>query len=97
MVASSTTAPPDAADAEHGCCAAASTLATSRSRLARISASWFRSGLGMKSTAPSSRACKVTSAPSCVKALTITTGARARPGAPAAPPDPRPPASRRPA
>ena len=30
-------------------CAAARTLATSRSRLARISLSWFRSGLGMKS------------------------------------------------
>src|ERR1700733_9280424 len=55
-------------------CAAASTLPTSRSRLARISASWLRSGLAMKSTAPSSSACKVTSAPSCVKALTMTTG-----------------------
>src|ERR1700677_3363264 len=47
-------------------CAAASTLPTSRSRLARISASWLRSGLGIKSTAPNSSACKVTSAPSCV-------------------------------
>src|SRR5271157_1382305 len=36
--------------------AAVKTLATSRSELARISASWFRSGLGMKSTAPSSSA-----------------------------------------
>src|SRR5271166_5843787 len=36
--------------------AAVKTLATSRSELARISASWLRSGLGMKSTAPSSRA-----------------------------------------
>ncbi len=40
----------------------------------RISPSWFRCGLGRKSTAPSSRAWRVTSAPSCVRALTITTG-----------------------
>src|SRR5271157_889175 len=36
--------------------AAVKILATSRSELARISASWLRSGLGMKSTAPSSSA-----------------------------------------
>ena len=54
-------------------CAAVRILEVSRSLSPRISASWLRSGLGRKSTAPSSRAWRVTSAPSLVKALTITT------------------------